>query len=91
MKVTGPIPNIIIHRAISLNSGEGPESPPPAESDGSRQEVKPPGPGHNPSGDDVLEDPAVKSFMKTFKAQILSVEPRKGEKVATRDIKDLAD
>jgi hypothetical protein len=39
----------------------------------------------------VLKDPAVKSFMQTFKAQILSIEPKKGEKVATRDFKDLVD
>jgi DNA polymerase-3 subunit gamma/tau len=41
--------------------------------------------------DEVLKDPAVVNFMQTFKAQILSVEPKKGEKVATRDIKDLVD
>ena len=41
--------------------------------------------------DDVLQDPAVQNFMQTFKAQILSVERKKGEKVAARDLKDLAE
>ena len=41
--------------------------------------------------DPALDDPAVKNFMKTFKAQILSVETKKGEKIATRDIKDLVE
>ena len=45
----------------------------------------------NASADAVLKDPAVVNFMQTFKAQILSVEPKKGEKVATRDIKDLVE
>ena len=53
-------------------------------------------PGRNPQKnqqqtDPALEDPAVQNFMETFKAQILSVERKKGEKIATRDIKDLVD
>ncbi len=41
--------------------------------------------------DPALDDPAVQNFMQTFKAQILSVERKKGEKIATRDIKDLVE
>ncbi len=52
---------------------------------------RPPESGNSTSADDVLKDPAVKSFMQTFKAQILSIEPKKGEKVATRNFKDLVD
>jgi len=52
---------------------------------------RPPESGNSTPADDVLKDPAVKSFMQTFKAQILSIEPKKGEKVATRDFKDLVD
>jgi hypothetical protein len=41
--------------------------------------------------DPALDDPAVQNFMQTFKAQILSVERKKGEKIATKDIKDLVE
>ncbi|NOR14411.1 MAG: DNA polymerase III subunit gamma/tau [Candidatus Aminicenantes bacterium] len=46
---------------------------------------------HIKNADEALEDPAVKNFMETFKAQILSVERKKGEKVAAGDFKDLSD
>ncbi len=45
---------------------------------------------HIKNADEALEDPAVKNFMETFKAQILSVERKKGEKVAAGDFKDLS-
>jgi DNA polymerase-3 subunit gamma/tau len=76
----------------SREAEEPPDAPPAG-----RPEVPPlpeensPDPGRNASGDPVFDDPAVKNFMQTFKAQILSVEPKKGEKVVTRDIKDLVD
>lgn len=39
--------------------------------------------------DFALKDPSVQKFMETFKAQILSVERKKGKEIATRDLKDL--
>jgi DNA polymerase-3 subunit gamma/tau len=45
---------------------------------------------HGKDADEVLHDPAVKNFMETFKAQILSVERKKGEKIAVGDLKDLS-
>jgi DNA polymerase-3 subunit gamma/tau len=56
----------------------------------SREERQPPAASAQRE-DAVLQDPAVLNFMQTFKAQILSVERKKGEKVAAKDLKDLAE
>jgi DNA polymerase-3 subunit gamma/tau len=64
----------------SKRSARSPVSPQP------KAEASPP-----PLKETVLEDPAVKNFMHTFKAQILSVERKKGEKVAAGPLKDLVE
>jgi DNA polymerase-3 subunit gamma/tau len=87
--VTAPEPTPA--RQSADEAKERPAVSPPSEPDKSHPEAAPSDPGQDAPADDVLMDPAVKSFMQTFKAQILSVEPRKGEKVATRNIKDLVD
>ena len=63
---------------------------PEAEVRPPREKPKPPEPSEQRE-DPVLKDPAVQNFMQTFKAQILSVERKKGEKVAAKDLKDLAE
>jgi DNA polymerase-3 subunit gamma/tau len=68
-----------------------PVPPPEAQPDESRQEERALESEGDAPSDAVLKDPAVKNFMQTFKARILSVEPKKGTKVVTRDIKDLVD
>ncbi len=66
--------------ANTESSSSSSESPPPG--------TETPSP---PLRETVLEDPAVKNFMHTFKAQILSVERKKGEKVAAGPLKDLVE
>ncbi|MFA9454289.1 MAG: hypothetical protein ACERK6_10275, partial [Candidatus Aminicenantaceae bacterium] len=68
-----------------------PASEKETQSNEPRQADRPPESGNSTETDAVLKDPAVMNFMQTFKAQILSVEPKKGEKIATRKIKDLVD
>jgi DNA polymerase-3 subunit gamma/tau len=87
--VTAPEPSPA--RQSADESKERPAVAPPSEPGKPHPEETPSDPGQDAPADDVLKDPAVKSFMQTFKAQILSVEPRKGEKVAIRNIKDLVD
>jgi DNA polymerase-3 subunit gamma/tau len=68
-----------------------PASEKETQSNEPRQADRPPESGNSTEADAVLKDPAVMNFMQTFKAQILSVEPKKGEKIATGKIKDLVD
>jgi DNA polymerase-3 subunit gamma/tau len=69
---------------------------PPAGPKADPQPSPSPAPARTPKKDllqmdPALDDPAVQNFMQTFKAQILSVERKKGEKIATKDIKDLVE
>lgn len=86
-------------RPASRSPERKPQSPkpirenPPREVEKTRpqeEQPKPEKPHHNDAGQ-VLDDPAVKNFMETFKAQILSVERKKGEKIAVGELKDLSD
>jgi len=86
---TAPEPSPV--RQSAVEAKERPAVAPSSEPDKPNPDEAPSEPRKNAPAEDVLKDPAVKSFMQTFKAQILSVEPKKGEKVATRNIKDLVD
>jgi len=71
---------------------EAPQETPAKRTAGSPVSPHPAGAAPGPPlKETVLEDPAVKNFMHTFKAQILSVERKKGEKVAAGPLKDLVE
>ncbi len=75
--------------------GEAAEIPTPQEKmvkpDDAQKTISSPSSEKGASAESVLKDPAVVNFMQTFKAQILSVEPKKGEKIPTGKIKDLVE